>query len=109
MADRRPALLEAVAKATRKWLAELPPDDPQQAFLTPFIDFVDERRFLADYSAPTLKAVQALMCINCREIHPDLERTCCEQSLEGCRLLETTGGACRGPNGAAASGMTPKS
>lgn len=87
MYDWRPAQLRAAGQLSREWYAKLAAGDPQRVFVAELMEFIDERLSVADYSVPTMSSVRALLCINCREIHPDLERTCCEQTLEGCWLL----------------------
>lgn len=87
MCDWRPAQLRAAGELSREWFAKLAADDPQRVFVAQLMDFIDDRLKVADYSVQTMCSVRALLCINCREIHPDLESVCCEQTLEGCWLL----------------------
>ena len=92
MIDPRPSQLRAAADLCRMWYCELLPDDPQRVYLSPLIDFIDDRIRAADYSIETMSSVRALLCINCRDIHPDLESVCCEQTLEACWLLGSARG-----------------
>jgi hypothetical protein len=92
MIDHRPAQLRAAAEVCRMWHCKLLLDDPQRAYLAPLIDFIDDRIRDADYSIETMSSVRALLCINCRDIHPDLESVCCEQTLEACWLLGSARG-----------------
>lgn len=85
--DWRPAQLRAAGELSREWYAKLAADDPQRVFLVQLMDFIDERLKVADYSVQTMGSVRALLCINCREVHPALESACFEQTLEGCWLL----------------------
>lgn len=93
MIDPRPSQLRAAAEVCRMWHCKLLLDDPQRAYLAPLIDFIDDRIRDADYSIETMSSVRALLCINCRDIHADLESVCCAQTLEGCWLLGSTRGA----------------
>ena len=95
MCDWRPAQLRAAGELSREWFAKLAADDPQRVFVAQLLDFIDDRLKVADYSVATMSSVRALLCINCREIHPDLEGVCGEQSLEGCWLLGMHIGAFR--------------
>lgn len=87
LCDWRPVQLRAAGALSREWHAKLAADDPQRVFVAQLIDFIGDRLKVADYSVHTMKSVRALLCINCREIHPDLERVCGEQTLEGCWML----------------------
>ncbi len=79
--------MRAAGQLSREWYSKLAADDPQRVFVAQLIDFIDDRLTVADYSVQTLNSVRALLCINCREIHPDLESVCCEQTLENCWLM----------------------
>ncbi len=79
--------MRAAGELSREWFAKLAADDPQRVFVAQLLDFIDDRLKVADYSVQTMSSVRALLCINCREIRPDLESACCEQTLEGCWLL----------------------
>ncbi len=87
MCDWRPAQLKAAGELSGEWYSKLAVDDPQRVFIAQLMDFIDDRLKTADYSVQTMGSVRALLCINCREVHPDLESACCSRTLEDCRLL----------------------